>query len=179
MTRTSTRTGRVPPSRRNSRSWSTRRNFACAAGVISVTSSRNNTPPAANSIWPGFDCCAPVNAPRSNPKSSDSRSCSGNAAQLIAMNGPRHRGERWWMNRAMTSLPVPDSPCRHVVASVAATCVARRMTSRQASERPTGASNVSAIVYRRDRPVTGRWSGHHRGRPRRVMSMVKEIGCCM
>src|SRR5262245_42766134 len=68
MTRTLTWTGRVPPSRRNSRSWSTRRNFACAAGVISVTSSRNNTPPAASSIWPGFDCWAPVNAPRSNPK---------------------------------------------------------------------------------------------------------------
>src|SRR4030095_13271455 len=55
------------------------------------------------SIWPGFDCCAPVNAPRSNPKSSDSRSCSGNAAQLMATNGPPDRGEWWWMKRAMTS----------------------------------------------------------------------------
>src|SRR6185503_20124036 len=64
----------------------------------------------------------------------------GNAAQLIAMNGPRHRGDSWWMNRAMTSLPVPDSPCRHVVASVAATCVARLMTSRQVSDMPTGSS---------------------------------------
>jgi hypothetical protein len=35
-----------------------------AASVISVTSSRNKTPPAANSIWPGFDWCAPVNEPR-------------------------------------------------------------------------------------------------------------------
>ena len=47
-------TSRVPPRRWNSRSCSTRRNFACAARLISVTSSRNNTPPDASSIWPGL-----------------------------------------------------------------------------------------------------------------------------
>ena len=41
---------RVPPSRWNSRSCRTRRNLACAARLISVTSSSNNTPPAASSI---------------------------------------------------------------------------------------------------------------------------------
>jgi hypothetical protein len=40
---------------------------AWAADVISVTSSRNNTPPDASSICPGLACCAPVKAPRSNP----------------------------------------------------------------------------------------------------------------
>src|SRR5262245_56653254 len=54
------------------------------------------------------------------------------------MKGPRHRGERWWMNRATTSLPVPDSPCRQVVASVAATRVARLITSAHACDAPTG-----------------------------------------
>src|ERR1700730_1304663 len=108
---------RRPPSRKNSRSCSTRRNFAWAAGVISLTSSRNNTPPAANSICPGFARYAPVTAPRSTPNSSDSSSDSGSAAQLIATNGPRPRGEARWMNRATTSFPTLDSPCRHVVAS--------------------------------------------------------------
>ena len=41
---------RVAPSRWNSRSCSTRRNFACAARLISVTSSRNSTPFEASSI---------------------------------------------------------------------------------------------------------------------------------
>jgi hypothetical protein len=33
---------------------------------------RNSTPSLVNAICPGFDCCALVKAPRSNPKSSDS-----------------------------------------------------------------------------------------------------------
>src|SRR5262245_21001653 len=40
------------------------------------------------------------------------------------------------MNRATTSLPVPDSPCRQVVASLLATRVARMITSRQAADAP-------------------------------------------
>src|ERR1700730_14710302 len=129
---------RRPPSRQNSRSCSTRRNFAWATGVISLTSSRNSTPPAANSICPGFARCATVNAPRSNPNNSDSSSDSGSAAQLIATNGPRRRGEARWMNRATTSFPTPDSPCRHVVVSVAATWIALLSTSHQAGDWPTG-----------------------------------------
>ena len=41
---------RVPPRRWNSRSWRTRRNFAWADGLISLTSSRKRTPPDASSI---------------------------------------------------------------------------------------------------------------------------------
>ena len=82
------------------------------------------------------------------------------------------------MNRAMTSLPVPDSPCRHVVASVAATCVARLMTSRHACDVPMGASICRPASIDE---IGRRWSfvQTHRGRPRRVMLTVKEIGCCM
>src|SRR5712671_4049319 len=134
--------GCKPPSRRNSRSCSTRRTFAWAAGVISLTSSRNSTPPAANSICPGFARCAPVNAPRSNPNSSDSSSDSGSAAQLIATNGPRRRGEARWMNRPTTSFPTPDSPCRHVVVSVAATWIAFLSTSHHAADRAAGETDV-------------------------------------
>ena len=41
------------------------------------------------------------------------------------------------MKRATTSLPVPDSPSRRTVVSVAATCVACFSTSFQAVDSPT------------------------------------------
>jgi len=44
-------------------------------------------PLVAYSNWPGFCGCAPVNAPFSWPKSSDSRSPAGIAAQLTLMKG--------------------------------------------------------------------------------------------
>ena len=78
---------------------------------------------------PGLVATAPVNAPRSWPKSSDSSSWSGSAAQLMAMNGPWLRREAWWMKRATTSLPVPDSPVSSTVVSVCATRVACARTS--------------------------------------------------
>src|SRR5215470_10238038 len=53
------------------------------------------------------------------------------------MNGPCLRGDDEWMKRAMTSFPVPDSPCRHVVTSVGATRAARSMTSDHALDVPT------------------------------------------
>src|SRR5215831_11732356 len=44
------------------------------------------------------------------------------AAQFTLMKGPRARGDRRWMARASSSLPVPVSPVIKTVASVAATC---------------------------------------------------------
>ncbi len=41
------------------------------------------------------------------------------------------------MNRTTTSFPVADSPCRHVVVSVAATRIAFFRRSRQAGDCPT------------------------------------------
>ncbi len=46
----------------------------------------------------------------STPKSSASSRSRGSEAQLIATTGCEARGEAEWMNRASTSLPVPDSP---------------------------------------------------------------------
>ncbi len=76
---------------------------------------------SACSIRPILVAIAPVNAPFSCPNSSDSRSCSGSAAQLIATNGLPARGEPWWMRLEITSLPVPDSPVINTVVSEAAT----------------------------------------------------------
>ena len=62
---------------------------------------------AASSNSPRWSPTAPVKAPRTWPKSSDSSSASGIAAQLTATNGWPARGERRWSSRATTSLPVP------------------------------------------------------------------------
>ena len=59
---------------------------------MSPISSRNSVPPSACSKRPRRELCAPVNAPRSWPKSSDSSRSFGMAAVLIAMNGPGARG---------------------------------------------------------------------------------------
>ena len=58
---------------------------------------------------------APVNEPRSWPKSSDSSRLSVSAAQETATNGPAARGLSAWMARARTSLPLPDSPSTRIV----------------------------------------------------------------
>ncbi len=67
-------------------------------------------PPSASSRRPGRAATAPVNAPRSWPKSSASTIVSGIAAQLVATNGPWERGEPAWSALATSSLPVPVSP---------------------------------------------------------------------
>ncbi len=78
-----------------------------------------------------------MNAPRSWPKSSLSSSDSGIAAQLIAMKAPSRRAESAWIARAKSSLPVPLSPSRSTVASVAATRSVSARTVRIAADSPT------------------------------------------
>ena len=72
-------------------------------------------PPSDCSKRPMRVLWAPVNAPRSCPKSSDSiRSC-GMAAMFSATKGLAARGLWRWSARAMSSLPVPDSPLMSTV----------------------------------------------------------------
>ena len=59
---------------------------------------------------------APVKAPRTCPKSSDSISSFGMAAQFTPTNGPFFRLELKWMVFASSVLPVPLSPVRRTVA---------------------------------------------------------------
>ena len=91
---------------------------------MSPISSRNSVPPSACSKRPRRDACAPVKAPRSWPKSSDSSRSFGIAAVLIATNGPAARGEWRCSARATSSLPVPDSP---VMSTVTFDCDSRPM----------------------------------------------------
>ena len=135
--RTSTAIGTVPPTRRNVRSSTARRNFACAAGGSSPISSRKSVPPSASSKRPARRSLAPVYAPRSCPKSSFSTRLSGRAATFTATNGPGARGERACTARAKSSLPVPDSPVRRTVTSEAAAGRIRSSASASAWDVPT------------------------------------------
>ncbi len=94
MMRMSTGTGFVPPTRSITRSWIARSSFDCRRTSISEISSSRSVPPLASSNLPMRRATAPVKAPFSWPNSSDSRRCSGIAAQLMEMNGRLARAER-------------------------------------------------------------------------------------
>ena len=99
MMRTSTETISSPPTRMISLSSNTRRSFAWVRSGSSPISSRNRVPRWA--IWnrPSLPPRrAPVKAPSSYPKSSDSNSVSGIAAQFIATKGNLDRLEALWMD---------------------------------------------------------------------------------
>jgi len=72
---------------------------------------------------------APVNAPFSWPKSSDSSRLSAIAAQLIGSKGISHRGLWSWIARATSSFPVPLSPRMRTFIRVWATMWIFRITS--------------------------------------------------
>ena len=93
-------------------------------------------PPSASANLPFLVAVAPVNAPRTWPKSSDSSSVSGIAAQLTLMSGMSRCALRSWIARATSSLPVPVSPVMSTVLLVSATRSARRMMSSIARLRP-------------------------------------------
>jgi len=84
--------GSFPPTRRSTRSWSTRRSLAWSPSGSSPISSRKQVLPSAVSSSPRRMPTAPVKAPRSWPNSSDSNRFSGSAAQSMATNGRSARG---------------------------------------------------------------------------------------
>ena len=77
----------VPPTGSIVCSCSTRSTLACVFRLMSPISSRKIVPPSATSNLPRRSATAPVNAPRTWPKSSLSISSSGIAAQLTSTNG--------------------------------------------------------------------------------------------
>src|ERR1700741_2406214 len=121
MTGPLTLMGLSPPTRSTSPSSRTRRSLACMATGMSPISSRKSVPPSACSNLPTWRPAAPVKAPFSWPKSSDSISSAGTAAQLRVMKAFSRRGDFSWMARATSSLPVPVSPRIETRVSLAAT----------------------------------------------------------
>src|SRR5262249_9198181 len=94
---------------------------------------------------------APVNAPRSKPKSSDSMSVSGMAAQLTATKGRAARGP-WRCRRLATSpLPAPVSPDSSTAGNRPVAAVprrSRRMLARRVSMAGLAPSNTSGALIR-------------------------------
>ncbi len=75
----------------------------------------------ASSNLPIFRVTAPVNEPRSWPKSSLSRMSGGMAPQLMARKRSLRRGLARWRAFATSSLPVPLSPMIRTEERVGAT----------------------------------------------------------
>ncbi len=101
--------------------WRKRSNLTWRLTGNSPISSRKSVPLWAYCNFPCTVALAPVNAPRSWPKNSDSRRFSGMAPQLIGINGPFLRKLASWMARATSSLPVPLSPVIKIGTSETAT----------------------------------------------------------
>ena len=131
------------PRRRKRCSSRTFSSLACTCGSASPTSSRKSVPRCATSIKPGFAATAPVKAPFSWPKSSESRRSRDRPAQLRSTKASSARGPFWCSHRARTPLPVPDSPCSRTQALEAATRRAFASSVRMASLSPRNGSTAS------------------------------------
>src|SRR5262249_441279 len=68
----------------------------------------------------------------------------GVAAQLMLTMGPRDRGDRLWIARAISSLPVPVSPVTSTVESVGATLATSDSASWRARDVPTMSSKTAS-----------------------------------
>ena len=79
--------------------------------LYDITASKAHVEGLANiGVLNDGEACAPVNEPFLWPKNSLSINSEGIAPQLTGTNGPAARGPSSWMERATSSLPVPDSP---------------------------------------------------------------------
>ena len=162
---------------------------------MSPTSSRKIVPPSASTNLPICLRTAPVKEPFSWPKSSDSISSSGIAAQLTCTNGPAATRDVRWISRATSSLPVPLSPRMSTVALVGA---ARATSARSRfigslSPRRTDSTSTRRLsswfsarrrlpdsALRTETRTRSRWSGFSRKStaPRRVHSMAVAMSPC-
>ncbi len=116
---------------------STRSSRACVVSGNSATSSRKIVPPSASSKYPLRESTAPVKAPFSWPKSSESMVPSGMAPQFTAIYFPCLRELKAWMICGKNSLPVPLSPHTSTDRSIGATLTALSRAAVRAGALPT------------------------------------------
>jgi len=90
-------------------------------------------PPSAAEKRPTLLLTAPVKAPRTCPKSSDSISPSGMAPQFTETKGLSRRKLLKWIARATSSFPVPLSPVTMAVEGLSAIL---RMVSKTSAMTP-------------------------------------------
>ena len=112
---------------------------------MSPISSRNRVPPSAISTRPSRALSAPVNAPFSCPKSSDSSSSAGIAAQLTETRRP-FRPDAAWIARATSSLPVPVSPRTRTLVGASATTVISFFSSFMGADCPIMMSSTESRI---------------------------------
>ena len=136
ITRTSTVRCSVPPTGVKVPSCSTRSSLTCSAGDMSPISSRKKLPPSAISNRPFLSLMAPVKAPLTWPNRALSSRLSLKAEQFWTTKDCLARGPLWWMARATSSLPVPDSPWMRMVESDAMIFSSSRNTPCIARELP-------------------------------------------
>ena len=96
-----------------------------------------------------------MKAPRTCPKSSDSTSVGGMAAQFTATNGFFARDEPACSERAASSLPVPDSPVMSTVQRVSATCERRASTGTITGSSPRSQGATRSRHPRGSSPCAG------------------------
>ncbi len=152
----------LPPTRRVWRASRARSSLGCRSAGSSPTSSRNSVPPCACSKTPARSRSAPVNAPRTNPNSSDSTSVGATELQSNTTKGPCLHRLASWMPRASSSLPVPDSPTSKTVSWVAAATCSLANSARIASVPPTASPKRAPVESGSSRgaPVTRTASRH-------------------
>ena len=115
-------------STRNKRAWVDKGN--------SPTSSKKIVPPSASAKYPLRSLIAPVKAPFSWPKSSESMVPSGIAPQFTAIYCPCLRRLNWWIICGKFSFPTPLSPVINTDKSVGATWIAISIARFSPSEFP-------------------------------------------
>ena len=135
-TRTSVFCTLAEPTRRNSPDCSTRNRRTCVDKGSSPTSSRNIVPPSASSKYPLRASVAPVKAPFSCPKSSESIVPSGMAPQFTAIYLACLRAEYACIICGKNSFPTPLSPTTSTDRSVGATRRATLKARFSSSELP-------------------------------------------
>ena len=146
-----------------------RRSLGCSATGSSPISSRNSVPPWARSKAPTKLRSAPVKAPRSKPKSSDSMRLVGIEPQSTVTSGCLARALDRCSASATRSLPAPVSPRTSTVLSEVASASSFSMSASIAAERPMSPKNsVGALCGVVASPSTG--STRTRVRPSRTAS---------
>ena len=163
MTRMSTSTDWVSPTRRTWRRSSTRSSCGCRSSASSPISSRNSVPPFAASIRPCLSVAAPVKRRLRVAEQLATRSARAGSSRSRRRRTARFaRRLVWWIASAIASLPVPVSPCSRIVASVGA---ALREQREQPLHRLRRAEHVAEAIARSTRRAR-RWRRSARRRSR-------------
>ncbi len=147
------------PTRSNSPDSMTRRSLACWLDGTLAISSRKSVLPSASSKRPMRSALASVNAPRTWPNSSLSKTPSAMPPAFTVTIGRVARGDTAWSACATRLLPVPFSPLMSTLASDGPTRAITSSTGRMATDSASSGERPSAMSA---------WLASSSRRPRRI-----------